>query len=95
VSNDLSESIGKNHSTTVGDNNTVSVGKNQSIKVGKNLVIDAGDSVVIKTGKASITMKKDGTIQIVGKDILVKGSGKIDVNASNNITMKGQKILQN
>ena len=95
VSKDLTETIGKNQSTTVGDNNTVNIGKDQSISVGKNLIIDAGDSVVIKTGKSSITMKKDGTIQIVGKDILVKGSGKIDVNATNNITMKGQKILQN
>lgn len=95
VSKDLTESIGKNQTTKVADNNTISVGKDQSITIGKNLIIDAGDSVVIKTGKASITMKKDGTIHIVGKDILVKGSGKIDVNASNNITMKGQKILQN
>jgi len=66
-----------------------------SLKVGKNLVIDAGDSVTIKTGSASITMKKDGTIHIEGKDISIKGSGKIDITASNNITMKGQKILQN
>ena len=96
VSKDLTESIGKNQSTTVGDNNTVSIGKDQSISVGKNLIIDAGDSVVIKTGKSSITMKKDGTIQIVGKDILVKGSGgEIDIIATKNITMKGQKILQN
>ncbi|WP_428353128.1 type VI secretion system Vgr family protein [Methyloprofundus sp.] len=95
VSKDLTESFGKNQSTTVGDNNTVSVGKDQSITVGKNLVIDAGDSIVIKTGKASITMKKDGTIQIVGKDITVNGSGEINVKASKNITMKGKKILQN
>ncbi len=87
--------ISKDLNETVGKNNTVSIGENQNIKVGKNLVIDVGDSIVIKTGKASITMKKDGTIQIVGKDILVKGSGKIDVKASKNITMKGQKILQN
>jgi type VI secretion system secreted protein VgrG len=58
-------------------------------------VIDAGDSVTIKTGSASITMKKDGTIVIKGKDITVEGSGKIDAKASKNIVMKGQKILQN
>ncbi len=87
VSQDLAESIGDNHS--------MSVGKDQTITVGKNLVIDVGDKIVIKTGKASITMKKDGTIQIVGKDITVKGSGKVDVKASKNITMKGKKILQN
>ena len=57
--------------------------------------IDAGDSVTIKTGNASITMKKDGTIVIKGKDITVEGSGKINVKASSDIVMKGSKILQN
>jgi type VI secretion system secreted protein VgrG len=50
---------------------------------------------MIKTGKASIVMKKDGTITISGKDLTVKGSGKIDVKASKDITMKGKNILQN
>ncbi|MCI0654990.1 MAG: type VI secretion system tip protein VgrG [Methylococcaceae bacterium] len=95
VSKDHTESIGKNQSITVGENQTTSVGKDQSVKVGKNLVIDAGDSVLIKTGKASIAMKKDGTITIEGKDITIKGSGAINVKASKNITMKGQKILEN
>ncbi len=40
-------------------------------------------------------MKKDGTITIEGKDITVKGSGKINVKASSDITMKGSKIKQN
>lgn len=95
VSKDHTESIGKNQSVSVGENQTTSVEKDNALKVGKNLVIDAGDSVVIKTGKASISMKKDGTIAISGKDISIDGSGKINVKASGNITMKGQKILQN
>jgi type VI secretion system secreted protein VgrG len=40
-------------------------------------------------------MKKDGTITIKGKDITIDASGEINVKASKNITMKGQKILQN
>jgi type VI secretion system secreted protein VgrG len=71
------------------------VAKDDSLKVGKNLVIDAGDSVTIKTGSASITMKKDGTITIKGKDITIEGSGKINAKASKDIVMKGSKILQN
>jgi type VI secretion system secreted protein VgrG len=68
------------------------VGKDDSLKVGKNLVIDAGDSVTIKTGSASITMKKDGTIQIKGKDITIDGSGKINVKASSDVVVKGSKV---
>ncbi|MHC4469338.1 MAG: type VI secretion system Vgr family protein [Planctomycetota bacterium] len=87
--------IGANHTINVGKNRSVTVGKDETTKVGKNLDIDAGDKIVIKTGKASITMKKDGTIQIEGKDISIKGSGKIDVKASKNVTVKGKKILEN
>ena len=40
-------------------------------------------------------MKKDGTINIKGKDITVNGSGDITEKASGNMTLKAQKILQN
>jgi type VI secretion system secreted protein VgrG len=92
---DQSTDIGNNLSLSVGDTRTGQIGKDDMLQVGKNLVIDAGDQITVKTGKASITMKKDGTIAISGKDISIKGSGKIDVKASKNITMKGKKILQN
>lgn len=95
VGGDVSETYGANQTVSVSKDLSESIGQNQTTKVGKNLVIDAGDQVTIKTGSASITMKKDGTIQIVGKDILIKGSGKIDVKASKNVTLKGQKILEN
>jgi type VI secretion system secreted protein VgrG len=95
VSGNASKSVKGNDSLGVDGNRGADVKGDDSLKVGKNLVIDAGDSVTIKTGSASITMKKDGTIVIKGKDITVDGSGKINATASNNITMKGQKILQN
>jgi type VI secretion system secreted protein VgrG len=90
-----SMSIAKAESRDVGDGRTTSVGKDDSLTVGKNLVIKAGDSVSITTGSASITMKKDGTIDIKGKDITIEGSGKVTVKASGNIVMNGSKILQN
>lgn len=90
-----SESIGKDQSSKVGENRSATIAKDDTLSVGKNLTITAADSITLTTGDASITMKKDGTITIKGKDITVDGSGKIDVKASKNITMKGQKILQN
>jgi len=95
IGTNLSENIGNNHQEDVGDNRTTSVGKDDALKVGKNLTIDAGDQIVIKTGQASITMKKDGTITIQGKDITIKGSGKIVVQASKDMILKAQKILEN
>jgi type VI secretion system secreted protein VgrG len=40
-------------------------------------------------------MKKDGTIEIKGKDITITGSGEINVKASKNVNAKGQKVLLN
>jgi type VI secretion system secreted protein VgrG len=92
---DLAETIGKNHNETVADNRSASVGKNDALKVGKVLAIEAGDEIAIKTGSASIHMKKDGTITIEGKDITIKGSGKIVAEANGNMVLKGQTIKQN
>jgi type VI secretion system secreted protein VgrG len=92
VGGSQSESIGKNYSLTVGEGLTESVGKDQSTSVGKNLSITAGDSITITTGSASISMKKDGTIVIKGKDITINGSGKINVKASSDVVVKGSKI---
>ncbi len=88
-------SIGKDHSTSVGENRSVIVGKDDTLKVGKNLIIDAGDSIVIKTGDASITMKKNGDITIKGKNITIRGSGKINAKADSDVVIKGSKIGEN
>ncbi|MCL4746160.1 MAG: type VI secretion system tip protein VgrG, partial [Burkholderiaceae bacterium] len=69
VAADQSVDTGGSHAEQVADGRTTTVGKDDQLTVGKNLVIDAGDSITIKTGSASITMKKDGTIVIKGKDI--------------------------
>jgi len=95
VGSDLSETVGGNQSDNVTGDRSAQVGKNDSLSVGKKLVIDAGDEIAITTGKASLLMKKDGTITIQGKDITVKGSGKIHGEADDNMTLKGKKILQN
>lgn len=87
--------VGGSRDVTVAKDQSQNIGKNDTIQVGKNLTITAGDQITLTTGSASITMKKDGTIIIKGKDITIEGSGKMDVKASKNIVMKGQKILQN
>jgi type VI secretion system secreted protein VgrG len=92
---DRNLTVGGAQTTSVAKARTTSVGEDDKLTVGKNLVISAADSISITTGSASITMKKDGTITIKGKDITIEGSGKINAKASNNIVMKGSKILQN
>ncbi|MCC5810516.1 MAG: type VI secretion system tip protein VgrG [Ectothiorhodospiraceae bacterium] len=95
VGSSMKERVAGNRDEAVGGNRTSAVGKDDALNVGKNLTVEAGDQIVIKTGKASITMKKDGTITIQGKDITVKGSGEINVKADKNVVIKGKKVLQN
>ncbi|MER9419123.1 type VI secretion system tip protein VgrG [Mesorhizobium sp. M0306] len=95
IGNDDGTEIGGNRALKIAKNSSVEVGEGGAINVGKKLIIEAGDSIMIKSGSASIELKKDGTISITGKDIFVKGSGKINVKASSDIIMKGSEIKQN
>jgi type VI secretion system secreted protein VgrG len=95
VGKDDTLQVAKNHNITVVERRTTSVGKDDALSVGRNLIIQAGDSVSIRTGSASITMKKDGTITITGKDITLNGSGNISIKASGDVTVKGSKVKQN
>jgi type VI secretion system secreted protein VgrG len=95
VSNNRTDEVGKNEELTIGKNRTHSVGEKDSLSVGKQLLIDVGDEIVIKTGDASISMKKDGTIVIKGKDITLDAGGKINAKASGDVILKGSKVTQN
>jgi type VI secretion system secreted protein VgrG len=71
VLNNLSEMVGTNRSRTVGNNETVQVGGNQSTNVGQ--------VVSIVCGKSSLTMDKDGNINLSGTKITVNGSDHVQV----------------
>jgi type VI secretion system secreted protein VgrG len=95
VTNNRTDEVGKNEDVTIGKNRKHSIGEKDSLTVGKDLLIDAGDEITIKTGSASITMKKDGTIAIKGKDITLEGDGKINAKASGDVILKGTKVTHN
>ncbi len=95
VGTDLSTTVGKNETRSVAEQRSSSIGKDDKLQVGKKFFLEAGDEITLKSGDASITLKKDGTIQIKGKDITVTGSGKIGIKASGDMVLKGSKIAQN
>jgi len=95
VGQNRTESVGKDEKLEVGGNRLDEIAKDDKQKIGKKFALVAGDEILLQTGDASITMKKDGTIQIKGKDITVTGSGKIGIKASSDLTLKGSKIAEN
>lgn len=92
---DLAETIAANHTESVGADRSASVTGGDTTQVGKTYALTAADEISLTTGDASIIMKKDGTITIQGKNITIKASGKINAEASGDMTLKGSKILQN
>jgi type VI secretion system secreted protein VgrG len=95
IGDDRTEQVAKSESITIGKDRKHSIAENDLQKIGKKLLIDAGDEIVLRSGSGSITIKKDGTITIKGKDITIDGSGKINVKASSDVVIKGSKVLQN
>jgi len=95
ITSDLGETIGGKHTESVTGDRQAEIKGADTIKVGKTFHLEVADEISIKTGDASILMKKDGCITIQGKDILIKGSGKIHAESSGEMTMKGSKIGHN
>jgi type VI secretion system secreted protein VgrG len=95
IASDLGETIGGSHSESVNADRSANIKGSDSTNVGKAYLLEAKDQIMIKTGDASILMKSDGTIAIQGKNITIKGSGKIAAEASDDVTIKGSKIHQN
>ncbi len=95
VAKDQSSEIGGAQSTKVGKDALHDIAGSMGVKSGKSIMIEATDDITIKVGSAAITMKKDGTINIEGKDITLKASGKLNGKADSEITFKGSKINNN
>jgi len=103
VSGSRTESIGKDvtvaisgsSSLQVGSNVTESIGSNQSVQVSKTYSISAGDELAITVGAATLLMKKDGTITLNGKDLVLKASGQIGIQAASAVAVKGGTINLN
>jgi uncharacterized protein involved in type VI secretion and phage assembly len=55
--------------------------KDMGIDIKEKISIKGGDELVIEVGQSKVTCKKDGTIQIEGKDITLKANGSISVEA--------------
>jgi type VI secretion system secreted protein VgrG len=89
------ETVAKNEEVNIGADRSLTVGKNESITIGKTLAITAGDEISLVCGASSFRMKKDGTIEIQGKDISISGVGNVNVKAAKEIEVKGMKIALN
>jgi type VI secretion system secreted protein VgrG len=81
----------------------LTTGLDAVIQTGKSFVTNSGamfqfvaaETGMIKTGDASFLSRKDGTINIIGKDVSIVSSGVTSVKSSGDLVLKGSKIVQN
>jgi hypothetical protein len=77
---------------TVGDGWTQTITGNDVLSVSKKRSVEVGDEITFKTGDASLTLKKDGTFTLKGKDVTLIASGQINAKASTDVIIKGSKV---
>lgn len=87
INENLTQKVAKKSSTQIGDEMTLTVGKKMNVQVTDQINIASDKQILLTSGSASITLKKNGDISIVGKKITIKGSG--------DVIIKGSKIKGN
>ena len=73
--------VGVSQITNVAISQSTTVGRTIDINSGKTITIEAGDSMVLKVGKSTVSMSKDGTIEIKGAKIHVSGTDVVDIDS--------------
>ena len=91
-----SEEVGAYRLEAVAAAKTTKVGDNFTVTVDKKYALEGRDQVEIKSGAGSLSMKKDGKIEIQGTDVTFKTTaGLIHIDAGGIITIKGSMVKVN
>lgn len=95
VAGDRKVEIGGSDALRVARDRATSIGKDDRLSVAGKLLIDAGDEVTLTAGSASITLRRDGTVIIKGKDIVIDAAGDASIRAAGDVILKGRKVVEN
>jgi type VI secretion system secreted protein VgrG len=71
----MNETVGAAQITEVGGYRAENVVGYKTTNVGKKISVNSDEEIVLRTGDSQISMKKDGTIEISGKDVTMKTPG--------------------
>ena len=86
---------GRSARFTVGEDAVFQTARSFVTNSGAMFQFVAAETGTFKVGEASFLSKKDGTINIIGKDVAIVGSGTTAVKSSGDLILKGSKITQN
>ncbi|OMG75183.1 type IV secretion protein Rhs [Burkholderia ubonensis] len=77
---DMRVEVENDESLSVQRDRTVMVDGMQVTQVGKNCTIVAGERLELKSGDAIFIMEKSGAITLRGKQLLIEGTGAVQIN---------------
>ena len=73
---------GNSFEATSGNSISMTAASRITQSAGKTMAIDAGDSFTLTVGDSRLEMKKDGTITLTGRNILVSGDSSIKLKSA-------------
>jgi type VI secretion system secreted protein VgrG len=91
VGNDLTVEVKGKETRTVDKDRTTTVKQNDTADVKQKFSLTAGQEISLEVGQASIVMKSDGTIEISGMTIKLKGSAKVEIDGAQT-AVSGQQV---
>ncbi len=90
------EEVGAYRMEAVAAYKKTTVGEDFTVTVDDKYALEGKKEIAIKSGLSSVTMKKDGKIEISGTDVTFKtAAGKIHIDAGGIITIKGSMVKIN
>jgi len=99
ITGNRTRTVGKDDTVTVTGSRTVDVSKDKSVHAHHKLTLTGDDKVTINSGAATITLKKDGSIDISGTKISIDGSivkinskGALSIEAGGVIKIHGMNV---
>src|SRR5215471_8780811 len=82
IGNDLTVEIKSKETHTITKDRATNAKENDKLDVGKKYTLTAADQITLECGAAKIVMKKDGTVEISGKEVKLNGTMKATVDAT-------------
>jgi type VI secretion system secreted protein VgrG len=86
----MNETIGAAHLSEVGGYRYEKVAGYKQTSVAKKISVSSDEEIILKTGDSQLSMKKDGTIEISGKDVTMKtAAGTVHIKNDGTIEISG------
>ncbi len=92
VGNDLTTTITGKETRTVEKDRVTTLKANDQTDVTNKYTLKAGDQITLEVGQAKIVMKSDGTIEMTGMQMKIKGNSKVEIDGHADAPSPAQQL---